>query len=839
MADDRKIIIELNTKGIDEAKKGVEGLKGEFSALNIATKIFPKLTNKVVKATKSMVAKMNKAMLKNPFTLIALAITLVIAGIVKFVSSTEQGMDRIKKAVAPIIGAFEAMKGIMQDLFLGNEVGDWTQRIKDGAAAQQEIERLAISIRNEETKLIELRGRTTQILKEQELIANDTSKSVEERRKASKAANEAATRLAEKDLALQDEKIAKMKLEQSTNETTSEQAQELATLIAERYDLEGRLTDVKLKYLGIDKSILDQEKAIAQAAADRLQSQQDLSQSITDALNNASYDLALENADGFYSELQLKQKKADDTLVEARDKEFVNLKKTYKDYLDATKDYDNDVIGKLKAHNEQVDNDNKAAYRKALEAYRKAKKEHIHTGATKDEEAIVAKAKKDKEAAKSVYIETHKNNKTLEEQHKEYTKNVSKVWNKFNKGRELNNKKSSSSVIAHTKQVNSLLRNLQDSASVDNISDEASKNDKIFKNKQESDKRKFEQTLDNLKVVNSTEEGGRQEATELRDAFQKAQEAELREHNRRKQEAIDNAEKERQSKAKDAAQKALDTMSDQNEKIRELDAEFTASAVEASNAHYDEQQEKLTEQRQSELDAVVGQKELIKKVNEKYDKLDIKNLKAKAKSEREINAMRWNAKMGLVNAMANASQAMFADTMAGEKAALAVSKGAAIAQIWVSNAIANAKATAAFPLTAGLPFTAINTTTAVVQTAGVVAQAAKGMASINKAHQDKPSSGTSASSGNRYHNGGIVTGPPAGDVIDIKAEGGELISNQKQKDNMLLAIQNGQIGGQGFDYERLGSILAEQVNRRILVAQDVTDVQNEIKVQTREFSSSD
>lgn len=65
-----------------------------------------------------------------------------------------------------------------------------------------------------------------------------------------------------------------------------------------------------------------------------------------------------------------------------------------------------------------------------------------------------------------------------------------------------------------------------------------------------------------------------------------------------------------------------------------------------------------------------------------------------------------------------------------QKAALIVDKAIAIGQVWISNAVANAKAVAAFPLTGGLPWTAINTVTAGLQTALIIAQTAKALQGI-------------------------------------------------------------------------------------------------------------
>lgn len=92
--------------------------------------------------------------------------------------------------------------------------------------------------------------------------------------------------------------------------------------------------------------------------------------------------------------------------------------------------------------------------------------------------------------------------------------------------------------------------------------------------------------------------------------------------------------------------------------------------------------------------------------------------------EKELTEARKQLKSEYMNAIgqvAGALASMFKEGSAAQIAALAVEKGAAIAQIIFNTAVANAKAVAASPLTAGQPWVGINTTNAVASIASVVA----------------------------------------------------------------------------------------------------------------------
>jgi hypothetical protein len=117
---------------------------------------------------------------------------------------------------------------------------------------------------------------------------------------------------------------------------------------------------------------------------------------------------------------------------------------------------------------------------------------------------------------------------------------------------------------------------------------------------------------------------------------------------------------------------------------------------------------------------------LKKQVEEQIDILDegLKKDEENFEIEKQLTEARKQLKSEYINAIgqvAGALSSMFKEGSAAQIAALAIEKGAAIAQIIFQTAIANAKAVAASPLTAGQPWVAINTVSAVASIASIVA----------------------------------------------------------------------------------------------------------------------
>jgi hypothetical protein len=179
---------------------------------------------------------------------------------------------------------------------------------------------------------------------------------------------------------------------------------------------------------------------------------------------------------------------------------------------------------------------------------------------------------------------------------------------------------------------------------------------------------------------------------------------------------------------------------------------------------------------------------------------------------------------------------------AGKKmavAGIAVEKAAAIGQIWSNNAVANAKAVAAFPLTFGQPWVTINTVTAALSTAATIATAAQAISQINGTDFQPAKAG---GSGKNYADGGMIEGPrhssPQGGV-PIMAEGGEAIMTRGAVTmfHPLLSMMNQAGGGTSFSKGALGQAsydnpqtqntpMEQPIIKTYVVESDLTTIQH-------------
>ena len=172
------------------------------------------------------------------------------------------------------------------------------------------------------------------------------------------------------------------------------------------------------------------------------------------------------------------------------------------------------------------------------------------------------------------------------------------------------------------------------------------------------------------------------------------------------------------------------------------------------------------------------------------------------------------------------------------KGGVIVEKAAAIGQIWSNNAVANAKAVAAFPLTGGQPWVTINTVTAGLSTITTAAAAAKAIAEID--NRKFQSSETKQSSGRNYAMGGYIDGARHSEGgVPLEAEGGEAIMTRGAVTAFapLLSTLNqmgggtsfsqGAVGQAGFDFPQQSTQQSQQaqITKTYVVENELTTIQ--------------
>lgn len=263
---------------------------------------------------------------------IVFVITSLIQGF-KFLTEqfkgTQQGMDAINSVLRPLSAAFEAFKGIVQDVgkmifdafknpkeaitdlynFVKDKVItvfeaygkvlkgivtlDWglieegvsditdmaiemydkiadgaknfSDRISDAYQTGQEIDRLTKEIETRESEMAKVRAENTRQMKEQELIARDQTKSVEERAKAIKEQTRLTEEMIDYEQKTLDLMIQKEKLQQSLNDSSRQDNKRLNELEAQRMDIENRRSSVARSNMRVERQLRNEVAREAQA----------------------------------------------------------------------------------------------------------------------------------------------------------------------------------------------------------------------------------------------------------------------------------------------------------------------------------------------------------------------------------------------------------------------------------------------------------------------------------------------------------------------------------------------------------------------------------------------
>jgi len=267
-------------KGIDAINKALAPLKGAFQGIigviqEISLNVFGQLKDRWTVASNA----------------ILVGIDLIRIGWNKITGDVEEANEIQAKMKTRIDEAKEAQIRLnkktedLKNIFRG--AGD---EIRESMKAQQEIARLTIAIEKAENRLIVSRSESMKIIKAQNKIAEDVTKSLKEREDASRNAVNESKRLLVEEQNIIDLKIKQMKLAQSQNDTDRASEKELAELQAERNNKETAILEMQTTLTNKLNIIRREGEAKAKKASDER-----LAQELEDA--NKKVEIAVEVAD--------------------------------------------------------------------------------------------------------------------------------------------------------------------------------------------------------------------------------------------------------------------------------------------------------------------------------------------------------------------------------------------------------------------------------------------------------------------------------------------------------------------------------------------------------------
>lgn len=131
-----------------------------------------------------------------------------------------------------------------------------------------QLRQIAIDIEKAEADLVLNRDVLTDQMKEQELIAKDTSLSTEERNKAVEKAIDLSRQLATEEKNIINLKIQQEEIEQSMNDSGREDLKNLNSLKAELYRKDAEQRQTELRFLGTSKTLRNEAAASAKKAVE-------------------------------------------------------------------------------------------------------------------------------------------------------------------------------------------------------------------------------------------------------------------------------------------------------------------------------------------------------------------------------------------------------------------------------------------------------------------------------------------------------------------------------------------------------------------------------------------
>jgi hypothetical protein len=189
----------------------------------------------------------------------------LLASLISYLTTTQEGMDKLRKFTLPVVQIFERMKGVLQDLggsvfkgiaqmLKGDLAGGfktlWSgikdagtgmvESFTEGIKAGGRLAELTVRIEEETNKLELSRARLNRQIDHELELSKDMRLSEEERNAAAQRAIDLINERTKQELALKDLQIEKMELEQEANDTSRADEFELAKLKAEREEIEAQ-----------------------------------------------------------------------------------------------------------------------------------------------------------------------------------------------------------------------------------------------------------------------------------------------------------------------------------------------------------------------------------------------------------------------------------------------------------------------------------------------------------------------------------------------------------------------------------------------------------------------
>jgi hypothetical protein len=210
-------------------------------------------------------------------------IVVALGSLVAYLTTTQEGMDKLRRFTEPVAEIFRRLLGVLQDLggnvfkgiaqMLNGELKEGFKTLangasqagkatvsafKEGAAAGKELADLQVQIEEAQNDLILTSSKLNKQIAEQRNLAKN-ARTEEERSNARQKALELIDQLTAAESKVLDLQIRRLKLSQQANDTDRKGKAELLKLIAEQDEIETRALNQKRRLLETNTGLLGDE----------------------------------------------------------------------------------------------------------------------------------------------------------------------------------------------------------------------------------------------------------------------------------------------------------------------------------------------------------------------------------------------------------------------------------------------------------------------------------------------------------------------------------------------------------------------------------------------------
>jgi len=243
--------LEKVTKNTKETSNAANEAAGNFRIMGVSLNGVKSAFSKIIPVAKGMFSTIKAGMISTGIG----ALVIAVASLISYFTKTKKGAEMLTvgfKAVGAIISVLtdriSAIGGAIVKVFKGDFKGALNEakgavtglgtEIANETRAMIELTETLQRVRDAERDFSKERAQTNQIISEARMLAEDETKSYDERLTALKTANELEITTTEKAIALHQEKLDAKRIEVEMSESMAEDLDELAQLEVELINLQ-------------------------------------------------------------------------------------------------------------------------------------------------------------------------------------------------------------------------------------------------------------------------------------------------------------------------------------------------------------------------------------------------------------------------------------------------------------------------------------------------------------------------------------------------------------------------------------------------------------------------